>query len=511
MPDPVSASPEALAALEDLRDDKSPTDFVALSYPDNTSMQLEVVASGSSGVEGLKAATTEPKVYYCLLKVNFNYETVGVIKTDVSRILYIYSVPPSIPLKRKMLLGPAAGAVKNLLKPFIRNLDVDSTAELSEEMVASVVEKVTMKNKNVLDSVSNEKGMLIGGRMVAARNATGDKQSAVKYNKQYANISTSYNKAAGAEVSMDNEEDFKAAVADLRNDKHPTDWLVCSYKDKKTLSFMSAGTSPDSNPVTTLLENSATEQISYGLFRMTEDFDSLNGEKARIKQVRFGFVTVVPKDVGVITKTYVSTHKGTVTPMFRPFHVQFRVDDPSELNEEKAMQAFSAASGSKSNVTDRKAAKVEKKYERKMLGGASKEVQQLQFASDEAKTTLSDAQKELRSGGTAEGIKFLVVKFTGPKNGLVLDFAGSGSTADELAGVLEEGKDTVQYALVKYEEKVDGYDTVKFAIICVQGNSSPGIKASVGMFHGAVTEALGQAHQSIYAPSAEEVSSKFNL
>merc|ERR1719445_159902 len=58
--------------------------------------------------------------------------------------------------------------------------------------------------------------------------------------------------------------------------------------------------------------------------------------------------------VSPMKRATVSTHRGFITSIFRPSHVEFDIGDPSELDEKTIMEKFGKASGTFSNVTDKK-------------------------------------------------------------------------------------------------------------------------------------------------------------
>ena len=82
--------PEAIKAV---RNEASSTNFVVVGFDTENAKALALFGSGDNGVEGIKTYIKEDDICYCLLKVDFNYETAGVVSSAGTRFIYIIYRP----------------------------------------------------------------------------------------------------------------------------------------------------------------------------------------------------------------------------------------------------------------------------------------------------------------------------------------------------------------------------------------------------------------------------------
>mmetsp|Transcript_9265 Transcript_9265/g.11108 ORF Transcript_9265/g.11108 Transcript_9265/m.11108 type:complete len:491 (+) Transcript_9265:132-1604(+) len=467
---------EIKQAIADVRDDKSDTNFVVASYDESVDNALCLLGSGPGGVEALKGAVKESEVCYCLLREDYNYESVGAIKSNGTAFIFVYYRPETIPIKRKMMIGSNEGQVKKVFSSYMKSLEIASLNEISQEKVDDIIGTVTQLKSKVTTKQAKS-GFLIGGQHVDARTADGDKGAA--YSKPDSRANFGFNKSKGAAVSFTDEEKVKEEVGNVRSDTDPCRWCLFTYINKKEIEFSASG----NGDVSELLAACEDDKISYGLFRFEEVYDGQ-------PHVKFGFVHWVPENgLSPVLKATISTHKGTVTPFFRPFHHQFYVENRSELTEEKAIDAISSLTGTKSKVTDRKADKKESVYVRKMIGGTTKETQLLQYVDEEE---LRVAIAGVRNNDVEDD--WVLGGFIGDKKNVQFGLKGKGTGgAEGFVAALDESH--IQYGLIRTIEKVDGYDTVKFTMIQYQPESIPlTLKGAVGVYHGAVTAMFSPHH-----------------
>uniref|UniRef100_A0A6S7ZCW5 ADF-H domain-containing protein n=1 Tax=Aplanochytrium stocchinoi TaxID=215587 RepID=A0A6S7ZCW5_9STRA len=478
-------------SLKDVRNDSSDTNFVVVGYDENNPNALILLGSGSSGIEGIKATCKADDVCYSLLRVNYTFEKAGVIKSDASRFIFVYLRPESIPLQRKMKIGTAEGQVKKLFTPFMKNFEISSLDELNKDKVDDMIATIT-QTKNKTTQKKAEAGFLIDGVHVSARSNATDKVNA--YRKPDSQAKFTFNQSKGASVSFTDPDKLKEEIANVRDDNNPCRWCLFSYIDKKQIEFTGSG----NGDVSEMLGACPDDKVAYGLFRFTEIYD-------KQEHVKFGFVHWSPANgLSPILKATISTHKGAITPQFRPFHHQFYVENRSELDEERAVDAVASLSGTKSKVTDRKAEKKKSVYQRKMIGGATKETQTLQYVDKEE---LRVAIANVRNDSMSEN--WVIAGFIGDKKNVQFGLKGKGSGgAKEMAGAFDE--ESIQYGLLRTNEKVDGYDTVKFTLIQYQPSAMPlTMKGIVGVYHGAVTSMFTPHHANLNTSDKQDILNKF--
>lgn len=330
MPGQLTIPEEIKTAVKDIRDDKSATNFAVVGYDESALKTLALFGTGSDGVAGIKTYCKGDDVCYCLLRIDYTFETAGNIKSNATRFLFIYLRPgrwfisccmsfhrllttvivEQLPLKRKMMIGSVEGEVKKLFSPFIRTLEVESTDKLTEQSVSDIIDNITMTKSKVTDKKA-PKGFFMNGNMVLSRDNTSDKTSA----KLIPDSRSNFKQTKGAEVSFTDEEKVKDVATRIRSDDDPMRWCLFTYENKKTISFQASG----EGDVSELLAACQDDKISYGLFRVVENYSrGRAGEWAvNIDQVKFGFITWVPETgISPILKAVVSTHKGDVVSRY---------------------------------------------------------------------------------------------------------------------------------------------------------------------------------------------------
>lgn len=113
--------------------------------------------------------------------------------------------------------------------------------------------------------------------------------------------------AKGANLKFEDEGAIAEAIADVRDDASSTQWCLASYSARDTLRFAGKG----DGDVDEMLATCSDGVASYGFFRVTEQYD-------RSTQTRFVFVIWSPENLKPMERALMSTHKGAITPIFRP-------------------------------------------------------------------------------------------------------------------------------------------------------------------------------------------------
>jgi hypothetical protein len=230
--------------------------------------------------------------------------------------------------------------------------------------------------------------------------------------------------------------------------------------------------------------------VNYGILRLTEQYEST-------VVVRFVFIIWQPEDVPPTKRAIISTHKGTVANAFRPYMCEFVVTTRGELSLADIMDHIGGLTGTRSKVTDRKVEeKKEEKFERKMLGGLTTTVQQLEFEDEDA---LRGALAHVRKDASEED--WVTAKFVGNK--LALSGTGVGGL-EGLIGALDDQQ--LNYGLVRLTEIIDNSHTTKFCYVRYQPESvPPQVKGRLGVFTGAVSAVFHPYHGDVFATETSEI------
>ena len=161
-------------------------------------------------------------------------------------------------------------------------------------------------------------------------------------------------------------------------------------------------------------------------------------------------------------RAVISTHKGDVTPVFRPYHADFFVSDREEFSLESVMHHISGLSGTRSMVTDRKPEVKKDVHVRKMLGGLQQKDEALGYVDEDA---LKQAVASVRDN--ADETTWCVAGFTmdGKTPLMEVKSTGNGDT-EEFAQALCNGNDNLtSYGIIRFNQTIDMSTTVKFLLV----------------------------------------------
>jgi len=474
----LKVAEEVVEAIKAVRSDSDPSDFVVVGFDEDDS--LKVLKCEEGGIEAMKEHLLEDDVCYGLLRRKFLWEKAGNVSAETTKFIFLVWRPDGISLKRKMKIGTYDGQIKKLFASYHLDFDVNSQEEFTDEIVQEWLGRITQ----TADRTTTRKsiGMYMGGAKLGWNN-TKKKPG----EKDAANLRS----VKGADVKWEEggEEDLVEAIKEVREDKSSTTWALASYVSKDTLGFKAKG----EGDVSEMLSHCNDTTVSYGIFRVTEQYDKTSA-------VKFCFVVWTPPNVPPMQKAIIATHKGAVTPLFRPYHQDFNISEQDELTEELALDTIAGLTGTKSHVTDRKQEKKKSTYARKFLGGVSSETQQLKVEDEEA---IKMAIQDVRNDDSATD--WCIAGYKGEKKKISFAFFSSGSGGwEELVDNLKE--DDIAFALYRREQTVDGYKVVKFFLIHWQGSIVSVPQAgNAGVFHGAATALFGQRHDDIYGTGIDDL------
>jgi len=125
------------------------------------------------------------------------------------------------------------------------------------------------------------------------------------------------------------------AVAELRDDANPIDYVLLGYEDKSKIVLKAQG----SGGLQELRETLDEDSVAYCLFRfMAGDQES--------KRVKFIFLTYIGQNVGGMAKGRSAGHKGDVRGLLGQSHLQINADgDRDEFTQEEVASKVKKASG----------------------------------------------------------------------------------------------------------------------------------------------------------------------
>jgi len=314
-----------------------------------------------------------------------------------------------------------------------------------------------------------------------------------------------------AQVHLPEDGSVQKALANARSDaKGPNCWVVIGYSNPTTLTVLAEGDGGLAEASPSFSNNEAC----YCLLRK-----DLKVEMA--KTVKFVFLDWTPNGMKPLRKALISTYKGQVMNMMKPFHVDFSASDLSELNEGEILVKLGMASGTASHITAKpkevpkeSPKPVEQKTVKKDFTPMARRASPSESKTNPALTkagqstigysdeeAFKNAMKLIRND--KENIDWLLASYI-KKDTLSLLGTGTGGVG-ELSEKFEE--DNVNFGIVRVTDVIDKSKTVKFAYIKWQPDGiKPMKKAEISTRKGAIDAIFAPYHVDLYVSKKEELS-----
>ncbi|EFC39585.1 actin binding protein [Naegleria gruberi] len=335
------------------------------------------------------------------------------------------------------------------------------------------------------------------------------------------------------------------AIADVRSDQTPTNWMVCGYVDGavKVLELKAKG----EGGVDEMKEQFKATNAYYGLARIEEMIDSS-------LTIKFAFVKFVGDDLKPLLRAGITPQVGDITTKFKPYHVDMYITSQDEISQHVIEELVGKASMSRSNVMEKhEGEKIQRDNEERQRRLDSHVKLQQQSSSSStvgtsSPTTSTATSSPVRSastttrpvsssprpstplssgGGVSGGVEFdnidsiqeaiRSVRNDGDAtNWMSITYAPNSKTKLTLLGKGEGGVDEmkdswgptgVYFGLVRVTEIIDDSETVKFVFVHMLGdNVHPMLKGRVSTHKGQVEALLQPYHTTFFTTNKDEIS-----
>jgi len=290
-------------------------------------------------------------------------------------------------------------------------------------------------------------------------------------------------------MAFENEQAVRDAIKAVRKDDSD-DWVLVNYADAEKLQLLSTG----SGGVDGLRNALNDKEVLYGFFRIKEMFDKTNTTK-------FVFMKVMSANVTGLRKAKLSTHRGFVTKVFEPYHMEIEIDSPSELTVEMVTEKIQDTMGTKSRVTQKEATvrvdRHDKAREELKKGPAAAKESGVSIGFDD-EHAFKQAIADVRSD--ANPTTWMMSKYVDKK--VFLLGSGQGDVS-ELVPLLKD--DEISYGLLRVTDKIDNSTTVKFVFIAWTGSQvKPQTKALVSANKGSIEVLFEPQHVKFFSSDTKE-------
>jgi len=328
----VVFSDEAAAkqAFANVRSNERPENWLLLTYSDSAKNTLDLVGSGSNGIEELKSHLSDSKYSYGLLRVTDKIDNSVTVK-----FVFIVWCGEKVPFVKKAQITTHKGSVTELFGQAHNEVHASTQDELSESIIMSRVRDASGTSHHEKDattspgqSSSHSPGIVTTGRGPSnVPKASGSKQPGVP-------------KGSSNNVTFIDEEAIQNAIKAVRANNDETDWMLMGYEgNSNQLKFIAKG----SGDLDELITHLKDDQIMYGLYRTTDTIDNTVA-------VKFVMIVWVGENVPIIRKARITTHKGDVTTCLGQFHVDVHCSNLNEISEDIVKNHVQRASGTANPV-----------------------------------------------------------------------------------------------------------------------------------------------------------------
>ena len=245
-------------------------------------------------------------VAYGLVRRSFIFEQAGGVKAETIKFVFISWFPPTVPLQRKMKVGPVDGAVKKAFHPFHDQIDASDKSELTEAILTTLLENLMGKRDNT------------GVEVVA------------KVEKKFFRSFVGGMDGKTQSMEFVDEAAVMSAISSVRDDSCETEWIIVSFnmsEKKPRLELKCVGVGFDAFKAS--LDEAA---FNYGILRTSEVIDATTA-------IKFAYVRSHPEGTPFRMKGKLGLLAGAVAGVFSPYHGDAFIDDVGDLTQDNIADA----------------------------------------------------------------------------------------------------------------------------------------------------------------------------
>lgn len=300
-------------AIADVRADKTPTNWVLLSYQGENSNNIALVGKGEGGPNELIENLRDDAVGYGLVRLVEKFDN-----SDTVKFVYIRWTGENIHRMLRARLGTHSGAVREIISPYHVDVEASTKDEVTEDIIIAKIRKASGTAVHVLEKVSSGSSQ---PQHYGSSGSGSPKPTPVR--------SPSFGSPGvakqGSNVNFVDEKELRAAIQDVRKDSSETNWVLASYDGPNSNNVVLLGSG--SGGPEELLELLKDDIVAYGLIRQTEKFDDS-------QRVMFAFINWTGENIHRMLRAKLSTHSGAIKDIFSPYHVSINAANPSEISSE---------------------------------------------------------------------------------------------------------------------------------------------------------------------------------
>lgn len=307
--------------IASVRSDTSDDKYIICCHVDGDPNRVQTVQVGQSTSE-IAGLLDEGQVMYALGR----YETKFDMSTTV-KFVYFRWIGEQVPLGKKGRYGVVKGEAESMFSPYHLFVESSNREDFADDLILQQLEETSGTKSKVLESTEG-------------RQMRGFTQTQLPSRDNKAKFGVSAVSKAGAPVDVDPA--VLEAVADVRKDDSPLNWILAGYRANSPKGPIDLVGSGDGD-ISELKDLLAADAPMYGLYRVTDKVDD-------ITTVKFVYIVWIGESTKPMTRAKISTHKGVAEETFTPAHVTIFASDLSDLSDSVIMTKVKSASGTMSHV-----------------------------------------------------------------------------------------------------------------------------------------------------------------
>jgi len=314
-------------AIADVRNDRTPTNWVLLTYQGENSNDVALTGKGDGGVNELISLLQDNNVGYGIVRVSERFDN-----SDTVKFVYIRWVGEQIHRMLRARLGTHSGAVKEVIAPYHVDVEASNHSEISEEIVIKAVSKASGTALHVLHTAQSS-GSSSGSSSIPRVSSGGFKSGA--------GPSIAGPPKPTDNVKIEDEASIRRAIADVRSDATSTNWVLLTYDGPNSNTIVLSGSG--SGGSAELISHLRDDNVGYGLVRQDEKYDDS-------VRVMFAYTNWVGENIHRMLKARLGTHSGAVKSLLAPYHADIDATNHHEISPEIITTTIRRTMGTSSHV-----------------------------------------------------------------------------------------------------------------------------------------------------------------
>jgi len=331
-----------------VRSNDTPTNWCLFTYSEAKKNTLDLVGSGSGGIEELKGHLSETKMFYGLVRVQDKIDNSVTIK-----FVFVIWCGEKVPFVQKGKMTTHKGSVSTLMGQYHVDTNCSNLSELSEDIIMSKVRDASGTSVHVKAALNPQPQtssvVIPASSSSSSSSATAASPNTSSFRGAGTNMTASSRSAAAAKqpgvpqaatVVQFDEEPLRTAIRNVRDNKHDNDWMLMGYEGNSNKVIL-VGTGDQG--LDQLISHLSEDQILYGFYRTTDTVDNTVA-------VKFVLILWVGEKVPIIRKARITTHKGEITAFIGQYHVDCSCSNLNEINDDIITDLVKRASGTAIHV-----------------------------------------------------------------------------------------------------------------------------------------------------------------